>query len=137
MSRIDGGTGARVVLGLDRPVRGGGGTATERPAPPDRELWEVDAPGGGFLRVGARWDPGWSATLDGKPTPVLRADGVFRGVVVPAGRHVVRFSYRNPEELRGRLVAGGALVVLAGLLGPWPRNFGSTSTEPAVRASKR
>ncbi len=104
------------VLGLDRPVTGTGGTATPLPAPADRERWEVEAPAGGFLRVGARWDPGWSATVDGRPAKVLRADGVFRGVSVPPGRHTVAFSYRNPEEMRGRLVAGAGLVVLAGLL---------------------
>ena len=46
-----------------------GGTVTARPAPADRELWDVDAPAGGFLRVGARWDPGWSATVDGRTGP--------------------------------------------------------------------
>ena len=104
------------VVGLDRPVAGAGGTATPLPAPADRERWDVDAPAGGFLRVGARWDPGWSATVDGRRAEVFRADGAFRGVVLPPGRHTVAFSYRNPDEMRGRLVAGAALVVLAGLL---------------------
>jgi hypothetical protein len=106
------------VAGLAGPVTGAGGTAAALPAPPDTERWQVDAPAGGFLRVGANWDGGWSARIDGKPARVLRADGVFRGVVVPAGRHVVRFAYRNPDESRGRVAALGALVVLAGLLAP-------------------
>jgi hypothetical protein len=109
-------TATAAVLGLDRPVTGTGGTATARPAPADRERWDVDAPAGGFLRVGSRWDPGWSATVDGRSTRVLRADGVFRGVAVPPGRHLVDFSYRNPDEMRGRVVAGAALVVLLGLV---------------------
>ena len=108
------------VLGLRDKVDGAGGEVAGRPAAPDREVWDVDAPGGGLLRVGSRWDSGWSATVDGKPAPVLRADGVFRGVVVPPGRSVVRFSYRNPDEMRGRAVGGTALVVLAGLLMPRP-----------------
>jgi hypothetical protein len=76
----------------------------------------VDAPAGGFLRVGSRWDTGWSATVDGDPAKVLRADGVFRGVAVPPGRHTVAFSYRYPDEMRGRLVAGAALVLLVALV---------------------
>lgn len=108
------------VLGLQGTVAGEGGTVVGRPAPADRELWDVDAPAGGFLRIGARWDPGWSATVDGRDARVLRADGVFRGVVVPPGRHEVRFSYRNPEEMSGRLVGGIALLGLAALLVPWP-----------------
>ncbi|HET7718377.1 MAG TPA: YfhO family protein, partial [Acidimicrobiales bacterium] len=60
--------------------------------------------------------PGWSATVDGQPATVLRADGVFRGVAVPPGRHTVAFSYRNPDEMRGRLVAGAGLVMLVALV---------------------
>ncbi len=112
---------AAAVVGLGETVAGAGGTATARPAPADREAWEVDAPSGGFLRVGARWDPGWSATIDGRRAPVLRADGVFRGVTVPAGHHLVRFSYRNADEMWGRSVAGVGLLVLVGLVLPGPR----------------
>jgi hypothetical protein len=105
------------VMGLDRPVTGTAGSAVPLPATADHERWDVDAPAGGFLRVGARWDPGWSVTIDGRSEKVLRADGVFRGVAVPPGRHTVAFSYRNPDEMRGRVVAATALVVLAGLVG--------------------
>ena len=108
------------VVGLPRTVAGGGGTVTARPAPSDRERWDVESSAGGFLRVAGRWDPGWSATVDGTAAPVLRADGIFRGVVVPAGAHTVRFTYRNPHEMRGRLAAGGGLLVVVGLVVPWP-----------------
>ncbi|HJV08462.1 MAG TPA: hypothetical protein VJ653_02245, partial [Acidimicrobiales bacterium] len=110
------------VVGLEQDVTGTGGTVTGGPRSSDRERWEVDAPAGGFLRVGARWDPGWSARVDGAAAKVLRADGIFRGVVVPPGRHTVDFSYRNPEEMRGRLLAGAALLALLALVVPVPRN---------------
>jgi len=76
----------------------------------------VDAPSGGFLRVSGNWDRGWTATIDGHRARVLRADAVFRGVAVAAGRHRVEFSYRNPGEHQGRLVAGAGFVVLLGLI---------------------
>ena len=110
------------VIGLDAPVAGAGGTATAGPARPDRERWDVDSPAGGFLRVGARWAPGWSATVDGRGAEVLRADGVFRGVVVPAGRHRVVFSYRNPDEMRGRWVGGGTALAV-GILAAVPQRI--------------
>ncbi|MDQ3897079.1 MAG: YfhO family protein, partial [Actinomycetota bacterium] len=109
------------VVGLDRPIQGTGGTAVARPAPPDREVWDVDAPTGGFLRVGARWDSGWSATVDGRAVKVLRADGPFRGVVIPPGHHQVRLAYRNPDEMGGRVLAGAALLVVAALTLGRPR----------------
>jgi hypothetical protein len=112
------------VLGLPSTVAGTGGTVADLPAPADRELWDVDAPTGGFLRVGSRWDEGWTATVDGRTVPVYRADGIFRGVVVPPGHHLVRFSYRNPGEMRGRTAALVAAVVLIGLLVPWPGKRG-------------
>ncbi|NIR58187.1 MAG: YfhO family protein, partial [Gammaproteobacteria bacterium] len=33
---------------------------------------------GGFLIVSDTWLPGWSATLDGQPVPLIRADYAFR-----------------------------------------------------------
>jgi hypothetical protein len=119
------------VMGLQSEVARQGGTAVARPAPSDREVWEVDAPAGGFLRVGGRWDPGWSARVDGRPTPVLRADGVFRGVVVPPGRYTVRFTYRNPEEMRGRVLAGASLLGLLALGAPAPRRPGRRQPIPS------
>jgi hypothetical protein len=114
------------VLGLDRPVTGTGGTVTALQGSSDRERWDVDAPAGGFLRIGANWDPGWSARIDGKPARVLRADGVFRGVVVPPGRHNVAFSYRNRDEARGRGIGVVALLVLMGLVAPGRRRGAAT-----------
>ena len=37
--------------------------------------------------------PGWRATLDGQLAPILRVDGVVRGVRVGAGEHALAFSY--------------------------------------------
>ena len=74
----------------------------------------VEAPVRGYVRVAESFDPGWSATVDGKPAPVYCADLSFQAVPVDAGRHEVRLRYRA----RG-LVLGVALatVGLCGLLG--------------------
>lgn len=111
------------VLGLRNAVAGSPGTvAGPQSARPEHEIWEVDSAGGGFLRVSGNWDKGWSAKVDGQRRPVLRADGVFRGVVVPPGPHQVEFTYRNVDEARGRIIAAAALaVVLVLVLVPWRR----------------
>ncbi|MBX7098040.1 MAG: YfhO family protein [Myxococcaceae bacterium] len=54
---------------------------------------------------------GWSATVDGAPAELLRANGVARAVALPAGQHQVVFTYRTPG-----LRSGFALALLA-LLG--------------------
>jgi hypothetical protein len=70
---------------------------------------EVDAPAGGILLLNDVWYPWWRARVDAAATEILKANVIFRAVVVPAGRHVVRFSF-HPfagalAELRTKLTA--------------------------------
>jgi hypothetical protein len=61
--------------------------------------------------------PGWSATVDGRPASIKAVNGLFRGVVAPAGVHEVVFTY---EPTGWRLGLGLAMVgaaLLAMLLG--------------------
>ncbi len=74
---------------------------------------EIAATGPGTLVLADLWYPGWTATLDGAVVPVERVDLVFRGVQLPAGEHVVVFSYR-PAWFYGLL--GVSLALTAGLL---------------------
>jgi membrane protein YfhO len=103
------------VVGLPGPLRGGGGTVTGRRLSNDRERWSVVADRGGFLVVSGAWDRGWHARVDGRSVPVRKANGLFRGVAVAPGRHVVDFSFRNAAERRGLLLGAVAVVVLCGL----------------------
>jgi hypothetical protein len=54
---------------------------------------EVEAPAGGILLLNDVWQPWWRADIDGSDAEILRADVIFRAVVCPRGRHVVRFSF--------------------------------------------
>ncbi|MBU6151647.1 MAG: hypothetical protein KGR25_09375, partial [Chloroflexi bacterium] len=40
------------------------------------------------------WAPGWSATIDGTPVPVLRVNNAIRAVMAPAGDHSLVWHYR-------------------------------------------
>lgn len=102
------------VADLPRPVSGSGGQV--RAAGGDGagfEAFDVTAPTGGFLRVAGRYDEGWHATVDGRAVRVYRADGLLRGVVVPAGRHRVEFRFRDRETERGLLLAAAGVVLTA------------------------
>ena len=57
---------------------------------------------------------GWSARVDGQPTPILRANLVGRAVRIPAGQHTVEMSYRVPGLATGAALSlVGWLVILA------------------------
>jgi hypothetical protein len=67
---------------------------------------ETDSPSAAFLVLTDVWHPWWRAEVDGAPVEILKADVLFRAVPVPAGRHVVRFTF-HPfagalEELLGK-----------------------------------
>jgi hypothetical protein len=67
---------------------------------------EASSLNGGVLVLHAPYYPGWIATVDGKRVPILRADVLFRGIEVPAGKHTVRFEYHpfSFENLRNALL---------------------------------
>jgi hypothetical protein len=54
---------------------------------------EAETPAGAMLVLNDIWHPWWQASLDGEPAEILKANVLFRGVAVPRGKHVVRFTF--------------------------------------------
>jgi hypothetical protein len=91
-------------------------TAVIRSRRADRVVIETTAGGAGHLVLTDAYDPGWRATVDGQPAPVLRANAAFRAVPIGAGPHVVELVYRPRSATIGLAVSMATLsLVLAGL----------------------
>lgn len=106
--------GARdVALEGPGPAACRSGRARRVEAGPGRDRFEVELDGPGYLVTRDSHARGWTATVDGRAAPVLRANGRHRAVLLGAGRHDVRFRY-DPPGLRAGLWAMGA-GLLAGL----------------------
>ena len=103
--------------GVSVPVDGlaGGEVTVTRYAAETVDL-RVRAEQPGLLVLADTWYPGWTATVDGEPTPIVRANYLLRAVPVPAGDHTVAMRFQ-PASLRiGLHVTAAATVVLLMLL---------------------
>ena len=70
----------------------------------------------GYLRVLESWDPGWRATLNGRPTTTLPADTTFLSVIVPPGDSDLRLTYHTPGATTGLALSLAGLAALVALL---------------------
>jgi hypothetical protein len=80
----------------------------------DFEL-DVTATGNNLLFLSEVYYPhGWKAFIDGRETPIYRLNYLFRGVVVPAGRHRVEMRF-DPDSFRiGKNISLASNILLLG-----------------------
>jgi hypothetical protein len=93
---------------------GTGASAIYSETQPEDVTIDVQASSRSIVVVRTAFDAGWQATVDGAAATVLPTDYLLQGVVVGAGHHVVRLTYRDTAVARG--FAAGASVWLALLL---------------------
>jgi uncharacterized membrane protein YfhO len=78
----------------------------------DRLSVEAELSHPGYLVVLEAHHPGWRATVDARPAPVLRANALFRAIALPAGRHQVEMCFRPPAAAWGLGVTAATLLAL-------------------------
>jgi Bacterial membrane protein YfhO len=94
---------------------------------PDRVVVETDASMPAYLVLSDTFDPGWSATVDGRLATIRPAYVAFRAVYLPPGTHTVVFTYR-PAGFAAGLVLSVCGVVAGLFLWFWRRS--TTPLEP-------
>jgi uncharacterized membrane protein YfhO len=76
------------------------------------------ATAGSALLVSENYFPGWNATVDGKPAPVVRANYNLIGVPLPAGAKTVQLRFRDAAYEKGKVLTlvalAAAVIVLVG-----------------------
>jgi hypothetical protein len=91
------------------------GRAERRESVPGRERHRVEVDGEGWLVSRQSHARGWAARVDGRETPVRRANGKHLAVAVPAGRHDVELLYRPPGLRAGTVLSLLGAILLAGV----------------------
>jgi hypothetical protein len=82
---------------------------------PTRVELDAEMGGDGYVVLADTNYPGWRARVDGSPTAVYTANGLFRTVFVPTGAHHLRFDYQPKALYRGlgiSLATGVAAILL-------------------------
>ena len=93
---------------------------------PNQLTYEVKSTTGGVMVFSEIYYPEWTATVDGKPVEIGRADYVLRALKVDKGQHQVVLTFDPKSVKQTETVAYAAyvvllLVVLFGLYAEWKR----------------
>ena len=93
---------------------------------PNQLTYEVKSATGGVMVFSEIYYPEWTATVDGKPVEIGRADYVLRALKVDKGQHQVMLTFDPKSVKQTETVAYAAyvvllLVVLFGLYAEWER----------------
>lgn len=82
---------------------------------PDRLEFEVNATSESFVVFSDIYYPeGWNATIDDKPSNIYQTNYILRGLVIPAGKHTIKFEFK-PDAIyvaNNIAIVGGVLVIL-------------------------
>ena len=82
---------------------------------PNYLRYEFENPANGLVVFSEIYYPrGWSATVDGEPVDILRANYVLRALEVPAGSHIIEFRFQPAAYHAGNkiMMVSSVLVLL-------------------------
>lgn len=103
------------LVGEPLPPRAVNGTVTADRLRSGSQRFRATADADCYLIVRDNYHRRWRAWVDGRETPIFRANCNMRGIRLPVGEHLVEFCYRPPYQLpalAAALLGGGAFMVI-------------------------
>ena len=91
---------------------GGEGTVKLTSYEANEAKYEVESAQGGLVVFSEVYYPGWTATIDGQPAELGRANYVLRALNVPSGKHEVVLAFKPQSIQTTETIAYVALAVL-------------------------
>lgn len=73
---------------------------------------EADATGNNLMFVSEVYYPDWKVYIDGQPAEILKTNYLFRGIVVPKGKHKIEFKFEPTTYYTGKTISVGTNFVL-------------------------
>lgn len=73
----------------------------------------------GYLVLADTWYPGWTATMDDQPVPIIRADYIFRAIPLQSGAHVIVFEYHPASFSVGAAISAFSTLIGLLMVLPW------------------
>jgi hypothetical protein len=111
-------------------VSGASGRVVAVAETPGHFVVEVDSDLPSAVVVREAFAPGWSAQVDGKDTRLVRAEGRYCAVRIPAGRSRVVLNYRPPHLGPGLTLTLASAAAILGLLLYGRRPANGQTAEP-------
>lgn len=84
---------------------------------PNRLTYETSSAKDGVVVFSEIYYPGWTATIDGKPADLARADYILRVMNVPAGKHTIEMQF-DPKSIHvtESIAYGGLALLVIGVI---------------------
>jgi hypothetical protein len=76
---------------------------------------EAEATGNNLLYVSEVYYPDWKVYIDGQPGEILKTNYLFRGVIVPKGKHTIEFKFEPATYYAGKNISMGTNILLAAI----------------------
>ena len=73
---------------------------------------KTTAPGPRILVISQNHHPNWTATVNGEPKPLIRANYLWTAIALEPGEHIIELTYRDPIVATTRWITLGGVIIL-------------------------